>query len=180
MYFVQNNFAASFNVINEWTFNSTIGNNFVYLSQPVTVDKGQFVLYNQTTSKIAIDKAGNATFSDLAWLSPFWSKLSATSNWRFYLTALTNFTIYQSTFNIVHCYQAIGFFNLSITFASSNKTFIQSVQVTDCKLSFFYLKKLINLNLNTFKSKKFGFNYVKFRKYLGQDYKLQFSYLFNK
>ena len=143
MYFVQNNFAASFNIIYEWIFNSTIGNNIFYLSQPVTVDKGQFVFYTQTTSKIAIDKAGNATFSDMAWLSPFWSKLSASSNWRFFLTPLTNFTIYQSTFKIVHGYQAIGFFNLSITFASSNKTFIQSIQVTDCKF-FFYLKILIN------------------------------------
>lgn len=88
----------------------------------------------QTTGKVAIDTNGNATYSDLAWYSPLWRKLNPNTNWRFYLTPLTNFSSYQAVINLVHTYKSIGIYNLLITFNSSNETYQQTVNVTDCKL----------------------------------------------
>ena len=134
MYFTQNPFNASFDVVYNWNFQITTGNNYLYLPQPVSVNKGNFILLTQTTGRVAIDISGNATYSDLAWKSPIWSKLSPNSNWRFYLIPLINFSSYQTNFNIIHAYKSIGLYNLSITFSSSNQTYQQTVNVTDCKL----------------------------------------------
>jgi hypothetical protein len=88
----------------------------------------------QNTAKIAIDTTGNASYSDLVWnTTTQWTKLAEFSNMRFYLTPLTNFSSYQTLFNIMHTYKNIGLYNLAITFASSNETFNQIVNITDCK-----------------------------------------------
>ena len=134
MYFTQNPFNASFDVVYNWNFQITTGNNYLYLPQPVSVNKGNFILLTQITGRVAIDISGNSTYSDLAWKSPIWSKLSPNSNWRFYLIPLINFSSYQTNFNIIHAYKSIGLYNLSITFSSSNQTYQQTVNVTDCKL----------------------------------------------
>ena len=134
MYFTQNPFNTSFDAVYNWNFQITTGNNYLYLPQPVSVNKGNFILLTQTTGRVAIDISGNSTYSDLAWKSPIWSKLSPNSNWRFYLIPLTNFSSYQTNFNIIHAYKSIGLYNLSITFSSSNQTYQQTVNVTDCKL----------------------------------------------
>lgn len=87
----------------------------------------------QNTSRIAIDTTGSATNSDFVYQSPIWTKLNTANNWRFYLNPLTNISIYQTTFSLTKTYKSIGVYNLVITFNSSNQTFQQTVNITDCK-----------------------------------------------
>ena len=136
------------NILYNWIFDVTIGYNNILLPEPIIVNRGNFILLTQTTGYIALCTAGNSTYSDLAWKNTVWNPLVATSNWRFYLTPTTNFSVYQNSFNILksyssvyqnsfniyHSYNWIGLYNLSITFVSSNKTFNQIVNITDCKL----------------------------------------------
>jgi hypothetical protein len=129
----QNPFNISMNIIYTWSFTITTGINFIYLPSTVTVYRGNFLIMTQNTGRVAIDITGNATYNDLAWRSSVWNRLSYNSNWRFYLTPLTNFTSYITTFNLMHAYKNIGLYNLTLTFASSNETFTQTVNVTDCK-----------------------------------------------
>jgi hypothetical protein len=129
----ENPFNSTLNVIYTWTFTITTGINWIYLPQPVTVYRGNFLTMTQNTGRVAIDITGNATYTDLAWQSNIWNRLSSNSNWRFYLFALTNFTSYFTSFNLLHTYKNIGLYNLTIMFASSNKTFTQTVNITDCK-----------------------------------------------
>ena len=129
----QNPFNISMNIIYSWNFQLSLGYNSIILPSPVTVYRGNFLIMTQNTGRVAIDITGNATYNDLAWRSSVWNRLSSNSNWRFYLTPLTNFTSYITTFNLMHAYKNIGLYNLTLTFASSNETFTQTVNVTDCK-----------------------------------------------
>ena len=86
----------------------------------------------QNTGKVAIDKNGNATYSDLTWNTPLWRKLNPNSNLRFYLNAITKFSSYQTALTLSHSYKSIGLYELSIFFTSSNQTYNQIVNVTDC------------------------------------------------
>jgi hypothetical protein len=130
----QNPFNISMNIIYSWNFQLSLGYNNIILPQPVTVYRGNFIVLTQNTAKIAIDTTGNASYSDLVWnTTTQWTKLAEFSNMRFYLTPLTNFSSYQTLFNIMHTYKNIGLYNLAITFASSNETFNQIVNITDCK-----------------------------------------------
>ena len=120
-------------MIYSWTFEINIGNNTLLLPAPVTVNQGNYILLTQGTGKIAVDISGNATFSDLVWnTTQQWTKLAEFSNRRFYLTPLYNFTSYENTLNVLHSYTNIGLYTLSLTFLSSNKTFQQIVNITDC------------------------------------------------
>jgi hypothetical protein len=133
-------------------FEITIGYNNLYLSEALLVEKGYFIILTQNTGKVAIDTTGSALFSDLAWKSPVWIKLNLNSNLRLYLTPITNFSSYQTTFTLAHTYQTIGLYNLSIIFNNSNQIYQQTVNVTDCnfcflnnyfiKITIFILKKL--------------------------------------
>ena len=135
----QNPFDIVFTTIYNFDYTLTSGLNTLYLPSPVIVDKGQLILLTQSTGRIAIDTSGNSTYSDLVWQSPIWTKLnSLNTNWRFYLNVLTNFTSYTTTFNLVKTYKSIGLYNLIITFNSSNQTFQQTINVTDCKLKINY------------------------------------------
>ena len=84
------------------------------------------------SSNIAIDKSGNASYSDMIWGANL-NMLNSSSNWRFYLTTITNSTSYQSSLNIQHSYNHIGLYNLSILFTSSNQLYNMLVNITDCK-----------------------------------------------
>ena len=120
-------------MIYSWTFEIKIGNNTLLLPAPVTVNQGNYILLTQGTGKIAVDISGNATYSDLVWnTTTQWTKLAEFSNWRFYLTTINNFTSYTNTLNVLHSYANIGLYTLSLTFLSSNKTFQQIVNITDC------------------------------------------------
>ena len=129
----QNSFNSTMNVIFTWTFTITTGINWIYLPQPVTVYRGYFLKMTQNTGRVAIDSTGNASYTDLAWQSNIWNRLSSNSNWRFYLMALTNFTSYFTTFNLLHSYKNIGLYNVTLNFLSSNVSFTQTVNITDCK-----------------------------------------------
>ena len=124
------------NILYNWIFDVTIGYNNILLPEPIIVNRGNFILLTQTTGYIALCTAGNSTYSDLAWKNTVWNPLVANLNWRFYLTPTTNFSIYQNSFNIFRTYSSIGLYNLSITFLSSNQTFLQIVNVTECKFNF--------------------------------------------
>ena len=126
------------NIVYNWDIEIILGYNNILLPQPVNVTKGNFLMLTQTTGKVAIDTTGNATYSDLAFKSSVWSKLSSIQNWRFYLTALNNFSSYQTYFSLTHTYKSIGIYNVTLTFSSSNETFTQSVNITDCKYFLLY------------------------------------------
>ena len=108
-------------------------NNLYIQSSPIIVNRGNFVMLTQTSAYVALNTAGNATYSDMAWQSSVWNKLFATSNWRFYLTPITNFSSYTNNFNLVHTYTNVGLYSISLTFLSYNQTFTQTVNITDCK-----------------------------------------------
>lgn len=132
-YFNQNPYSSIYSVIQSWDFQIKAGYNLIYLSEPFKASKGNFIAFKQTTGRIAIDKSGNTISSDLNWQGAIWSKLNSSSNWRFYLNALNNFTMYQSVFSALNQYSNIGQYNVSIRLASSNQTYYQTVAITDCK-----------------------------------------------
>ena len=138
VYYSSNPFNTSLNTIFTWSYNITTGLNNIYLTQPVIVFTGNFLILTQNTGKVAIDSSGNATYSDLSWQSLIWNPLNPNSKWRFYLTTMNNFTCYMNSISISHTYKAIGLYNLTMTFLSSNQTFQQVVNITDCKLFFDY------------------------------------------
>jgi hypothetical protein len=125
-----------------YTFDYTIalGYNNLILPQPVPVSKGYFIQLFQGTGQIAIDTTGNASYSDLVWnTTTQWTKLAEFYNWIFYFTPIYNFTSYQNVLNVLHSYQNIGLYTLSLTFLSSNTTFQQIVNITDCEFQIIYL-----------------------------------------
>jgi hypothetical protein len=127
----------------------------LYFPQPVTVEKGQFLVLTQTTGKVAIDTTSNLSISDMTWNSVIWSKLNAVTNQRFYLTTLNNFSSYLNTLSITHSYSTIGLYNITLTFNSSNQVFIQTVNVTARKFNIRLniIIKLLNNLLLLFKLK---------------------------
>ena len=127
----------------------------MYFPQPVTVEKGQFLVLTQNTGIVAIDTTSNLSISDMAWNSVIWSKLNAVTNQRFYLTTLNNFSSYLNTLSISHSYSTIGLYNITLTFNSSNQVFIQTVNVTDRKFNIRLniIIKLLNNLLLLFKLK---------------------------
>lgn len=124
------------NTIYNWDFAVTTGRNQILLPAPMPVYKGNFVYLTQNSGKLAIDSSNAATYSDLSWQSTIWLPLKENLNWRFYLNAITNFTSYETNFRIVRPYKSIGLYNLSINFLSSNQSFTQTVNITDCNYLF--------------------------------------------
>jgi hypothetical protein len=91
-------------------------------------------MLTQYTANIAIDKSGTATYSDMISTSGIYSKLNNNTNWRFYINTLNDFALYISQINMLHTYASIGLYQINIVFLnSSNITFQQIVNVTDCK-----------------------------------------------
>ena len=137
-----NNFPSftTVNTIYSCSFEISIGYNKIILPQEITVHRGNFIVLEQITGKIAIDTSGNATNSDLIISSGVVSLLNTFSNWRFYLNTLTKFSSYQKTFSIVHSYSSIGQYNLSIFFINTNIKFQQVVSITQCNKNIKLLK----------------------------------------
>ena len=102
------------------------------MPQPVNVSTGYFVQMTQITGRVAVDTTGSATYSDMAWVTSIWSPIG--TKHRFYLTTLTNYSAYQTSFSISHTYNLIGIYNIILTFSSSNVVFQQTVNITDCNL----------------------------------------------
>jgi hypothetical protein len=131
------------NILYSFSFIISQGFNKLILPEPILVPKGSFILLTQYDNSVtvAIDSNGNAKYSDMVLGSTVWNPLSSTSNWRFYLTTKTNFSSYQTCFSISHIYNIIGLYNIALTFLSSNVTFNQIVNITDCKI-FLFIKNL--------------------------------------
>ena len=132
VYFSQFPFDNTLNVKNDWIFQVNTGFNYLLLSQVVTVSRGDFLLLNQTTGRVAIDTTGTALCSDLYWSTKTqWTRLPGLLESRFYLTPLTNFSSYITSFSFSHTYKTIGLYNILITFSSDNQLFQQIVNITD-------------------------------------------------
>jgi hypothetical protein len=101
------------------------------LPQPVFVQQGSFIYLNQNTTQIAIDTAGNATYSDM-YSSPLgiYYNLNLNTKWRFYLMPITNFSCYRSSFVITHQYSGVGLQIITLTFQSSNQIFSFPIYTT--------------------------------------------------
>ena len=136
--YIQNNpYSSSLNILYSWTFNLVTGLNQLFLTQPVTLNKGYLIKITQTTAKLAIDKSGGATYSDMYWsTSGIWSPLYSSSNWRFYLNliSIASLQYYQSQLNVIHTYSSLGVFNFSLSI-NNNVTYQELVSITDCKLN---------------------------------------------
>ena len=125
-----NPFETSFFVHYTWNFTIKNGINWINLPQPVTVDRGSFLAMTQITGKVAIDITGNTTYSDLVWnTTTQWTALAEFYNWNFYLTPLTNFSSYWTSFNIAHTYYKVGTYKVAILFTSSNQTFTYTITI---------------------------------------------------
>ncbi len=135
VYFTKYPFNVTYNVTSTWNFQVTVGFNNLLLSEAVNVNRGNFLLLTQSTGKIALDTTGTALYSDLYWSSATqWTQLDEFSNWRFYLTSLTNFSSLINTLSLSHTYKYIGLYDLTISFEGSTQTFQQIVNITDCKI----------------------------------------------
>lgn len=134
VYLTQYPFNISMNIEYEFNYVLALGYNKLILPQPLLVKRGQFVMLTQITGRIAIDTRNNSSFSDLVWnTTTQWTKLAEFLNWRFYLTPITNYTTYETTFNLVHTYSTVGVYTLTLNFTSSNQLYQQIVNITDCK-----------------------------------------------
>jgi hypothetical protein len=114
------------------SFQINSGSNMINLNQPLAVSKGSLILLQQVSGRIAIYQSSNE-YSDLVWQTNAWVNLVARSNWRFYFNTISNFTSYQVKFNIQHTYANTGSYVITLRFLSSNQTFQQTVNVTNCK-----------------------------------------------
>jgi hypothetical protein len=134
-------FSIPLTTIYSWTYTIALGYNNLVLPQPVQVSKGYFIQLIQVTGKVSIDISGNASVSDLVWnTTTQWTQLAEFSNWRFYLTTINNFTSYFNILNIQHIYANIGLYPMTISFSSSNVTYQQIVNITDCNSIFIQFK----------------------------------------
>jgi hypothetical protein len=124
----------SMNVEHSFDLSVTAGFNQLILPQPVLVKKGSLIFLTQTlnSTNVAIDQSGTASYSDMIWGTNL-QQLNATSNYRFFLAPISNFTKYQTNLIVAHAYKNIGLYNLSLTFLSSNKVFSRIINITDCK-----------------------------------------------
>lgn len=139
-YFTNNPFFKIPNVSLLLNFTITSGYNKILFDKPYFVQKGSLIILTQqlNSSGIAIDQTGNASYSDTTWATNLVNLNSnSTANWRFYFNTITNFTSYQSKFNLVHSYATIGLYEISILFTSSNQLFKQVVNITDCEFFIF-------------------------------------------
>lgn len=153
-----------------YSFNLTItqGYNKIILPSPILIKRGSLILLTQqiNTTMVAIDTTGSAAYSDLVWGTNL-KTLNSTSNWRFYFNRLTNLTFYHTSFVITHTYPTNGLYNIQMTFASSNQTFQQIVNITDGKKMFFKdFLKMSKCNCYILNSEKCRFDNTEFRKYV--------------
>jgi hypothetical protein len=120
-------------VLNEWTFTLVAGYNQLFLSQPVTFNKGNLIQLTQTTAKLALSSSG-ATYSDLLWNTNMWSPLNSSSNLRFYLNMTYNISqgYYQSPLNINHVYSSVGLYDFILSMGN-NIVYQGVANITDCK-----------------------------------------------
>jgi len=143
-FFTQFPFGQNLNLSTQWNYTISSGLNTFYLAQPITVNQGNFIqIVMSNGSKLAIDTSTNNTFSDMAWQGTIWADLNPVSNYRFYFKTLNYFTSYVNSFSIQHKYANIGLYSLSLTFLSSNLTFQQLVNITDCKILYLLILTII-------------------------------------
>ena len=120
------------NVYYSWIFSISTGINTFYFPNAVNVSQGNFLILTQNTGIVAIDTTGTASYSDLVWSTKTqWTRLPGLLESRFYLTPLTNFSSYITSFSFSHTYKTIGLYNILITFSSGNQLFQQIVNITD-------------------------------------------------
>ena len=106
------------------------------------MQRGNLILISQGSVNLAMDSS-NPIYSDLIWQTTTWTRYNDFSNWRFFFKTLNNFTSFFNTLNVLHQYEKIGTYNVTISFDGSTKVFREEVLITDCKeinyLSFYHL-----------------------------------------
>jgi hypothetical protein len=112
----------------------TSGYNKLILSTPLIVQKGYMVYFAQNIDggSVAIDQSGYASFCDIGWKN-YLERIDSQYNYRFFLTPLSNFSVYESSFSIYHSFSQAGIYNILFNFPSSSKTFLKTVNITNCK-----------------------------------------------
>lgn len=135
-FFSTNSISPTLITDNSWDFDIVAGFNRLLFATPVFVRKGSFIYLTQSTGKIAIDKSGNATYSDMVLSNGGYYKLNDTSNWRIFLNTITSFGSYKTSFLITYTYSALGNYEIMLTFISSNVTFFYDISVTQCNNSY--------------------------------------------
>jgi hypothetical protein len=103
------------------------------LNNSFLVSQGSFVYLNQITGSIALDISGSSTYSDMILKNGVYYNISSTSNYRFILAAISNFSSYKTNFSVAHSYNKAGLNLISIQFMSSNVNFTNFVSITQCK-----------------------------------------------
>ena len=107
--------------------------NRLLLASPVLIKKGSFVYLTQISGKVAIDTSGNASYSEMVLNNGAYYKLNDLSNWRMLINAITTFNSYKNNFQLAYSYATLGFYEITLTFTSSNLTFSYFVEITQCK-----------------------------------------------
>lgn len=134
VYFTNNPFNSSFNVLYTLTFQISSGYNRLVLPQPIAVSKGNFIVLIQTIGKVAVDQSENVTYSDLVWQSPLWLSLDLNSKWRLYFNTLIDNDFNLAKFEIVHKYSSVESYQISIS--TNNRTlFQQQNTISLCKFN---------------------------------------------
>lgn len=100
------------------------------------------MIYQEASSNstsVAIDTLGESPYSDMIWSANNIYEINTNINWRFYINPLTNFTLYENSFTLVHSYDFIGLYNITLNFMSSNKILVQTINITDCNILRFFV-----------------------------------------
>lgn len=132
VYFTNNPFNTSLTILYVWTFQITSGYNQLVLPQQVKVAKGNFLVLVQLTGSVAIDTSGGAVYSDLQWLSMYWSKLNLVSNWRFYLNPIQVISYYLSSFSLTYKYNSYGSYQCLISDTNNKNLFRDNFNLSSC------------------------------------------------
>lgn len=124
-----------------FTLQITVGYNKILLPDPLFVQRGNLILISQGGVNLAMESS-NPIYSDLIWQTTTWTRYNDFSNWRFFFKTMNNFTSFFNPLNVLHQYEKIGTYNVTISFDGSTKVFRKEVLVTDCKemnyLSFYH------------------------------------------
>jgi len=120
-------------VIYSWDFFIQPGYNLLNLQEIVILPQGSFVVLTQITGTVGIDTTGDTSYSDLIEKDGAFYQLNPLKNWKFYFNALTSFSSYLSSINIVHTYANMGSYNINMIFLNGKTNMSYLVYITHGK-----------------------------------------------
>lgn len=134
-YFMNYRYSVPYTILYNWNFTLNPGYNKISLAKPVLVPKGSVLLLTQYNGsvQIVIDDSGSAPLSDIIWNKNI-INLNSSSNWRFFINTISNFSLLEGNMNFSHRYFKPGLYNLTVTVLSSNLKNPLLIEITDCNL----------------------------------------------